>query len=133
MQRSCDVCGAEYTAKREAARYCSTRCRTRASRARKAGTVVPMQRPPRPQPAVEVGSVLEATRRVLDDADRADTPMGRAALALAARIDSKQDTGSALATAVRGLDEAMQAAMRGVQRSGSVLDLKARRDARRNA
>ena len=133
MQRPCDVCGAEYTAKRKASRYCSTRCRTRASRSRASGAEIVRMKTAPAAPAVLVGDVLSATQSVLDDAGRSDTPMGRAALALAARIDSKLDTGSALATAVRGLDEALKSALEGASTGGSVLDLKARRDARRNA
>ena len=82
--------------------------------------------------AVAAGGVRDATWRVLDDANRTDTPMGQAALALAVRIDSGNDTGSALTTAVRGLDEALRSALEGVAAGGKLLSLKDRR-ARRNA
>ena len=75
---------------------------------------------------------MDATRRVLEEADRVDTPMGRAALVLAERVDSRQDTGSALATAVRGLDEALKSALEGAAVGGTLHRLKDRR-ARRNA
>ena len=125
-------CGTTFTATHPRARFCSSRCRTRASRGGRVGaraTVVPMAGRP---VAVAAGGVRDATRRVLDDANRTDTPMGQAALALAVRIDSGNDTGSALATAVRGLDEALRSALEGVAAGGKLLSLKDRR-ARRNA
>ena len=131
MTRQCDSCGTTYEPKRSNSRYCSGRCRTRASRSGRNGArVVPLA----PVVAeVPVGSVVDATRAELEAAGRAESPMGMAALALAARIDSQQDTGSGLAAAVRALGETLAAALKGAEAASTLDELKARRRAKRGA
>lgn len=131
MTRQCDVCSVTYEAKRKTSRYCSTRCRTRASRSGRNGArVVPLAPV---VPAVPVGSVADATRSELEAVGRAESPLGLAALALAARIDSQQDTGSGLAAAVRALGETLSAALKGSESASTLDELKARRRAKRGA
>ena len=136
----CD-CGNTFTATNPRARFCSSKCRTRASReGRVRGNVravtrgglqpigvVPLA------PAAELGHVADAARAELEAAGRQDTALGRSALALAARIDTGLDTGSALASAVRGLTETIAAALKGAEPASSLDELKARRRAKRGA
>jgi hypothetical protein len=83
--------------------------------------------------AADGDSVTDATRAELESAGRQDTSLGRSALALAARIDTNLDTGSALASAVRALGETMAAALKGAEPASSLDELKARRRAKRGA
>ena len=127
----CD-CGTTFTATSPRAMYCSRSCRQRASREGRVGSarVIPMA----PQVRAEADStVTDATRSELEAAGRQDTALGRSALALAARIDTGLDTGSALASAVRGLTETMAAALKGAEPASSLDELKARRRAKRGA
>lgn len=75
-----------------------------------------------PEPLTTASSVTEATRAALEHADRAGTPAGTAALALAARIDSNSDTGSAMASMVRELRATMTEALAGAIVETDALD-----------
>ena len=76
--------------------------------------------------------VTDATRRELDACGRTDTPLGLAALVLAGRLDSGQESGSSLATLAKQLEATLRAATKGATVAASPLDeLRARRDARR--
>ena len=126
----CD-CGTTFTATNPRARFCSSRCRTRASReGRVGGRVIPMAAPVAAEPG---STVADATRSELAAAERQDTSLGRSAVALAVRIDTGLDTGSALASAVRALAETMAAALKGAEPASSLDELKARRRAKRGA
>lgn len=137
--RTCLICGQELTTANARAVYCGDTCRARASTARKAGLDAP---PSRTLTVVanddkpELGTpVAAATRNELAEADRLDTALGQAALALAARIDAAKDTGSALAAAVKQLQVTLAAATTGTAGGAlSRLDqLRARRDQKRHA
>ncbi len=124
-KRACDACRKLYEPKRSTSKYCSSLCRTRASRA---GTSTP-----RTATVIDVtgmgeafagallggdrpdeGAVTRATRKALEDADRLETVAGASALALARRVDSPMtDTGSAMATVVRELRAVMAEATKG--------------------
>lgn len=96
MQRPCDECGKVYAARRPTSRFCSSGCRTRASRRRKAGVPDPV----RVAPEVHAtGRLAAATLAELGDA--ADSADGLLLLALAERIDSASDTGSSIAALSR--------------------------------
>jgi hypothetical protein len=135
--RACQQCGRQFDAIRDTARFCSDTCRKRQSRA---GVV-----PALPENVVELGVVqadepapaagtYAATLAELEACERADTPLGQAALALARRIDLAADTGSGLASAVKALTETLAAATRGAARAETALDrVRARRDAKRQA
>lgn len=129
MQRACDSCGEEYEARRPSSRFCSTRCRVRAQR----GAV---QRPPEPiaEPRQATSGVTGATWAALEAAGRVDTPLGQAAMVLAARVDAGVDTGSGLASLARELRATLDAATRGAQAAVDPLDeLRARRDGKSRA
>lgn len=80
--RSCDHCGAAYTARRSTSRYCSDACRKRARRAsERAAEVVLLP-----------GPVTAATRRELVAAGRLESAFGQVALILATHIDSASTT-----------------------------------------
>lgn len=131
MTRSCDRCGTSYEATRSTSKYCGSNCRAEVSRSRKRGEVVT------PFPAVPVaaptgGAVVLATTARLDTAERLDTPLGRAAVALAERIDSGQDHGAAVAAMVRELRATLGEALEGAPRQSDVVDeLQERRERRR--
>ena len=132
MMRPCDVCGTPYEAKRATSRYCSPTCRVRKSRG---AEVVPLpavdsEKPTEPQR----GPCYTATLRALTEADRHETPLGVAALALAQRIDSPgMDTGSALASVVGRLESTLTAAMKGAGAATAPGQLKDELAARRAA
>jgi hypothetical protein len=122
-------CGRKFTAARSYAKYCSDACRRRTNKAKKAGVVIPMAEaspPPRPK----ADGVVAASRRELEDAGRAESSLGQAALAAAARIDSNHETGSAMAALLREHRAIMAEALKGAPRATFVDELKARRDRR---
>lgn len=117
----CASCHGRFTAKHSTAKYCSDRCRKRASRA-------PAAPPARREgaPLVALGSkkvelpdsrsLLALTRHRLDEADRLNTWEGAAAMALAEILDSGvQDTGSSIAALIREHRTAMSVALAGVE------------------
>jgi hypothetical protein len=124
----CAMCPTVFDAKRPTAKYCSARCRTRASRA---GVAAPRQ--PKARSAVSVqdvpAGVEAATAAELAAAGRAETVSGQSALALARRIDAAVDTGAAMASMVRELRAAMGDAVAGGQVAADPLDeLRQRRE-----
>ena len=124
MTQNCASCGQPYEAKRQTSRFCSTQCRVRASRGHvvEVGSTRPTQ-----------GHVVAATRAELDAADREASAFGQAALALAERIDARQDTGAGLASLTREWRMTLVEAVKGAGAQASPLD-KARDElARRRA
>ena len=114
MDRPCDACGTTYTAKRAASKFCSARCRTRASRGQQVGELVALPATPAAPEPETAGAVERATTVALVEADRIDSPLGQVALALARRIDQPGiDTGSAVAALARQLEATLTAATRG--------------------
>lgn len=130
MERPCDVCGTAYEAKRKTSRYCSTRCRTRASRAGGVKVVDLPTVPPESPPGL--GSVAAATLAALEMAERANTPMGQASLALARRLDEPgADTGSAMAAVAKQLEAMLASATKGAASASSPDQLRDELAARR--
>ncbi len=133
MNRECDVCGVEYEAQRGSSRYCSTRCRMRASRTGLAGEKV--EREPTPAEDLPVG-VAAATEAELRAVGRLETAKGQAALLLARRLETATaDTGSAVASLARQWQSALEAALAHAGQEASALsrardELAARRAAR---
>jgi hypothetical protein len=122
VQRSCDVCGMAYEAKRAASRYCSTRCRTAATRSRKAGK--PVRRvvaiPGRPD---EPGELERATVAEVAGAKREGSALGKAAVLLARRIDrSPAESGSSTAALYREWQSVLGRATAGAGAEKSQLD-----------
>lgn len=79
--------------------------------------------------------VTTATRRTLTAAAKLDSPLGQAALVLAARMDSAADeSGSALAAVAKELRTTLAEAVKGAATVADPVDqLRARREARRRA
>ena len=79
-------------------------------------------------------SLTKATLAALQEADRAETPGGRAALLLARRLDmTTADTGSSIAALVREHRATLAAALANAQTGDQVDELKERRDRKRAA
>lgn len=136
MTRQCDICGTRYEAKRSTSRYCSSRCRTTATRKGqsrpKGATVSPIR-----APQAEQGPIEAATLAELEAVGRSTTSAGRRALMLARLLDDpppialssvaswSREHGLALAAATVGVDQ---------PRPKTALDLaRERRDAKRHA
>lgn len=113
---TCDSCGTTFTARHPRARWCSDRCR---KRGQQVGEVVALPAAD-PEAAATAGPVEAATAKALAEAERIDTPLGQAALALARRIDQPGiDTGSAVAALVRQLEATLATATRGASAATS--------------
>lgn len=134
-----DRCGKPLVKDNPRAKYCGSPCRGAASTARSKGVPgVPRTLPGELLAQAPVQDDSEGVHAaVLDELvalDRAATPLGRAALALAARIDRAMDTGSALASTVKQLEATMTAATAGAAVAKTSADeLRARRDAKRHS
>lgn len=107
-------------------KYCSDACRKAGSRARNAPVVTLAPEP-------EDKSTVEAVTRELEAADRADSYKGRAAIALARRIDASTAV-MGFAPLVAQLEKTMDAALAGVEAEDSPIvrmrdELAARRGA----
>lgn len=134
MDRTCERCGRGFQAGPRA-RYCGSSCRARASEARSRG-----EEPRLPavseRPAGEApgGGVLAAVGRELVAAGRDGSAAGQVALALAGLIDSRGESGAAVAALARQLSASMAEALRDAESGGDAVDdLAARREARRAA
>lgn len=129
IERQCDHCGTTYEAARPSSKFCGPTCRQRHRRNPELAVTAPVAGI---APAESTG-VYAATLAELNAAGRATTSTGTAALALAARIDSGLDTGSALAALVKQHVLTMAEALRGAQVVASPLDeLRRRRDLKRS-
>jgi hypothetical protein len=145
MRKSCASCGTEFEAKRAAAKYCGDRCRQRVHRRpdqAKTAELLPVPPEPKsraddsaPGPSLyDLGPVTLATLAELEDAARASSSAGQAALALAQRIDrGYAETGSAFASLVRQHGVTLAEAVRGAAKAADPLDeLRARRERKRD-
>ena len=108
MTRSCESCGRPYEARRPNSKFCGDTCRKRKQRA--PDSVAPVTSVP---PAVTHSALAAAIELTLIDAERLDTFQGRQALALARRIDSPHETGSAVSSLSKELRAVMDEAMKG--------------------
>jgi hypothetical protein len=122
-ERSCDICGKIYEAKRKTSKFCGDTCRARHTRAtaakaaatgtsRTAAPVVDYERPP----------LSAAVRAELEDMKRHETAVGQVALSLALRIETGMDTGSAMASLSKELRAALNEALRGAKDTQSGLE-----------
>lgn len=128
MERACDSCQGLYEAIRQTSRFCSPRCRQRAQR----GHVVPLAaRTPEPEFYVPA-ALYAATLAELTAAGRESSALGVAALSVASRVDSGQDSGSAVASLVREWRTTLAAATDGVKTGSHVDELREKRQARRS-
>jgi hypothetical protein len=124
MTRNCDQCSKPYEAHRPTSKYCSSTCRVRAKR-------LPTTADPpvaHHSTLVAAGPVEVACRTELLAAQRIDAAAGRAALALAARIDAGQETGAGLASLSKEFRAALAQALLNAKKEPDALDqLRARR------
>jgi len=128
MQRPCDVCGDPYEAKRATSKFCSAKCRVAKAR----GAVTTHHEGPALEvspvsslPAAEdegPGPVTVAVLAELTKAERAETSLGQAALALARRVDIGRDTGAGLASLVKQLEATTNSATADVKSASTPLD-----------
>lgn len=158
MEMACYECGEVFEAKRDTARYCSTRCRVRAHRKRKTempesvrqatasavvGRLMDEDEEPQREAAAEGHVIVDdvpltvyaATVDELRKAGKVGTVAGQSALALARRIDNPTlDTGSALAGMVKQLEATLAGVLADKDDDGDELDeLRRRREERRRA
>lgn len=111
-------CGTVFQARSSKARYCSDRCRKRKGKAD--ALVVDLPTAPTPDDVYGPGPVAAATREALITADRLNTPLGQASLALANRLDSPGlDTGSAMAAVAKQLEAMLGSATKGAAKATS--------------
>lgn len=98
----CAECGEPFEAKSPRAKYCSPKCRKSANRRpTKTGAAEPEQTS-EPQ-GFTVGQLLGQVIADLEKAEVLNTIPGRAAVALAYRVESPMETGSAAAAMTREL------------------------------
>lgn len=124
---NCVVCGQEFQAKSPRAAYCGPTCRKRGSRS--GVTLTPAPEPVEPA----VAGLLEATRRELEAADLADTALGQQAIELARRMSDPRAMGLSVAPISKELRSIMADLMKDAPRASKMDELRARRDAKRNA
>ncbi len=118
----CSICGGPL--KRNGQGRPRKRCEKCSPPRGKAAALVALK--PRP-----TDSVREATLAQLTEAGREDTTLGKTALALATRIDSNLDPGSALAALAKQLESTLESATKGANAVASPMDeLRARRAAK---
>jgi ABC-type transporter Mla subunit MlaD len=135
VQRASDSCGVLYEAIRPSSKFHSPTCRKRASRGAitpkvvtdsETASVTDGDVPPigvLPAPAEpEMGEVESALLEELAAVDRTKTSLGRAALALARRVDSGRDTGAGMASLVKQLAATSKDAVADVKSAASPLD-----------
>lgn len=117
----CQVCDKELVGRQK--KFCGDRCFERARKRAKRARAEAM-----PKPEV---SALATTRRVLEEADRLETPAGANAMLLAAKLDACTDTGSAMAALSKQHLAALEAATKNATTTRTELDeLRERRAAR---
>jgi hypothetical protein len=118
-----------FEAKRQAAKYCSPRCRVRANRQPKTAAHAAVS-----VSAVPAG-VVAAVEAELAAAGRVDSSAGQSALALARRIDAGDaETGAGLAALVKQLGATLAAAVKDGRSRVSPLDeLRTARERKRAA
>lgn len=133
MKRACVICGAPYEGLSERAKYCSSTCRSRASRGATTSQVVTDSETTQVtgsdiapvvdlNPPVERGPVEAALFSELSDVDRAGSALGQAALTLARRVDAGRDMGTGLAALVRQMEATRASATADVKSAASPLD-----------
>lgn len=102
--KPCEECGDTFTAKTSRARFCGPACRVRANRRpSKTGATADRAAKKPSSATLERGALIGQVAAELAKTGVLDTIPGRAALALAYRIESPMETGSAAASMTREL------------------------------
>lgn len=118
-RRACVVCSTSYQPKRPTAKYCSDRCKKRASDQRAADRRA-AERAATAPPAETTRSteLVDQVRAELEAAGRLDTVIGRQAMLLASRLETNtNDTGGSAAAVSKELRAVMAEAMSGVHQA----------------
>lgn len=124
MTVTCQQCGKAFQAQRSTARYCSSSCRVYASQG-----VTPIGTPVAPP---EESRLVRVTRDELAVYDRQDSPLGVAALELAATLSASATPASAKASLAKELRATLDAAIKGAAAPANPVDqLRERRDRKR--
>jgi len=112
QERKCDECGKPFTAKTARAKFCKTACRVKWNRrpAAKAATAAAKEPQAAPVAPPASGGLVSQVAADLAKAGVLDTIPGRSALALAYRVESPMETGSAAATMTRELSRLVEEA-----------------------
>lgn len=128
MRKQCAVCEQPFEAKRKAAKYCGERCKKRAQRspAARDSNVVHLGRAGGADAnSIDAAdSVESATRAELAAAGRLETALGRAAVAIAARVDAAGagETGAGFRALVDGHRAALAEAMKDAEREQDAVE-----------
>lgn len=134
MERSCDNCGGAYEAKRPSSRFCSDLCRKRSSRSPVPTESFGSVHTDGGEVVRFVGPVETAAVGLIDLRQMTGTPQAEMALALARRLDSPKETGSAVASMTKQLRDLMDDLdRRGVRVADPLDELRSRREAKRHA
>jgi len=105
--RTCDYCGAAFTAARPSGRWCGSRCKTAGGRALRGGRPLPAASPTLPAEPTP-GPVHAAVTRWLSEAGASSSPLAASAVALALRIDNAAaDPAAGVAAASRELRQVL--------------------------
>lgn len=117
----CGVCGEPFTARTSKARFCGPTCRSRAHRRAKA----PAQ-PERPVSAPD--GLVGQVRSALEAAGKLDTVTGQQALAVAVKMLTPGESGSAVAALSRDLSRLMAAVVGAGEEADVVDEVQRKRD-----
>lgn len=117
---TCEHCEEDFEARSPRARFCSSSCRGKANR-RPAKRGAAADRPTE-RKAPDRGGLVSQVAADLAKAEVLDTIPGRAALALAYRIESPMETGSAAASMTRELSRLVEEAKALVPRQQDSID-----------
>lgn len=121
MNRNCDTCNTEYSAKHPSSRFCSPKCRQRSHRS--PGLYLAAVPRKSVESTLEASALESATLAELRTAGRESSALGIASLILARSIDSEvPQTGSSLAALVKEQRAALEAALVGSMGALDVLD-----------
>lgn len=121
QQHSCTVCGKAFETSRSHARYCSSTCRGKALKSRKAegAEVVTL----RTSPVVDADGLVGAVTVQLQAAEKLSTYGGQQALVVAMRLQSSGgDTGAAVAALSKELERLMSVLMADVRSEPDAID-----------
>jgi len=120
IKRRCDSCGSLYAAQRASSKFCSTACRVRSSRM--GAVTLPLAVLEQDDEPTVPGGTVAAVRVELEAVERSSSALGAMALALASRIDSGRETGSAMATLTRELRLTMDEARASGRHASSIAE-----------
>lgn len=109
--KACESCEEPFTPKTPIQRFCGATCRQRAHRA----------------PKASANGFEKATRKELERLGKLDTMLGQQALVIAARMGSKGETGSAIATLSREHSRLMAAVKAGATPADPVAEAQRKR------